>query len=276
MRLRITCTVQPNHRQLPYNHQYELSSWIYKRLASASPDFSEFLHERGLSLHQNTHHRQFKFFVFSNISVPKAPGNRPGKRAIYVGAEKVTFDVSFLLDEAVRYFVAGAFMATECNIGNRMDGKLATQVTGLEFLPNPDFSAGVASFQVISPLVVGRPVERNGRLSDTYLAPGDADYTHYFFQNLRRKYEVAVEHGLLPEVAIDWERLRFEPLARFPIKRKPRTLKTGRPDQQRVIGYQYGFRLEAPPELLYLGYTVGWGGRNAQGFGATKVLISEF
>jgi len=49
------------------------------------------------------------------------------------------------------------------------------------------------------------------------------------------------------------------------------TIKEGRPDETKVKGLLAPFRLEAPVELMEIGYECGFGERNSQGFGMVKV-----
>jgi CRISPR-associated endoribonuclease Cas6 len=48
-------------------------------------------------------------------------------------------------------------------------------------------------------------------------------------------------------------------------------IKEGKPDETVVKGTLAPFRLEAPPDLLEIGYDCGFGERNSQGFGMVKL-----
>ena len=55
-------------------------------------------------------------------------------------------------------------------------------------------------------------------------------------------------------------------------------LKEGRSDETMVKGTLAPFRLQAPKELIEVGYECGFGEKNSQGFGMVKVdntLLSE-
>ncbi|THH40244.1 CRISPR-associated endoribonuclease Cas6 [Neolewinella litorea] len=269
MRLKITCDVLRPGQYISLNHQYELSSYIYHRLADADPEFAQMLHERGFSF-DGEPNKVFRFFCFSNLYVPKKWSKFSGHR-IQVFARKVSFEVSFLLDRAAQYFIVGAFMNSQFGIGNE-DGVLDLKVTGVEVLPEVNFDSPSARFRLITPVYVSKPVEGGDeRLSSDHLSPTHEEYTHYFIKNLKRKYRAATEHGLVDDIGDSQIAFRLlTPPSN--VRRKPRIIKKGRPGETRIIGYQYDFELTAPPTIQYLGYTVGWGGQNAQGFGLGKKI----
>ena len=269
MRLRLTCAVRRPGQYLSFNHQHELSSWIYHRLADADPAFATMLHDRGFAFNAEPE-KAFKLFSFSNIYVPRKGSKFAGHR-LRVFARKVSFEVSFLLDRAAQHFIVGAFMNNEFGIGNQ-DGVLDLKVIGVEVLPEVNFTKASYNFRMITPAFVSKPVEgMDDRLSSDHLPPTDKDYGYFLNKNLQRKYRAAVEHELIGRIddpQIDF-RLLTPPKN---IRRKPRTLKVGKPDETRIIGYQYDCAITGPPDLLHLGYTAGWGGLNSQGFGLSNVL----
>jgi len=50
------------------------------------------------------------------------------------------------------------------------------------------------------------------------------------------------------------------------------TIKAGKPDQTKIVGYLFTFHLEAPAELLRIGYYAGFGEKNSIGFGCGEVI----
>ena len=272
MKLKVICDVRQMGQYLPLNHQYELSSYIYHRLAAADPGFAAMLHKSGYSLTEASG-RKFKFFTFSNIFVPKGQGKLRGSK-LKVLARQVHFDVSFLLDRAAQHFIVGTFMNNHFGIGNR-DGVLDLHVTGVQSLPEPEFDSGQLVLGAISPVVVSRPVDtRDGRIGHDYLNPeNDGDYEFYFIQNLLRKYDTARRHEFVEGGQVAPHEVKLTVDRGGGVRRKPRIIKLGKPGEIRIIGYQYRFTVQAPPAVLRVGYLSGWGGQNAQGFGMAKVLV---
>ena len=63
----------------------------------------------------------------------------------------------------------------------------------------------------------------------------------------------------------------FRLLTEHPKKRGIR-IKAFTPAETKIIGYLFDFEITAPPELIRLGMLAGFGGENAMGFGAVKIL----
>jgi len=119
------------------------------------------------------------------------------------------------------------------------------------------------SFTALSPLVISYkyPEDRYAR----YLKPDHPDYPVLFFRNLKEKYKTYfkkyfpfVENEGILEVMT-------------PPKKKGILIKAGTPFESKLIGYEYHFRLTAPPELIRLGYNTGFGEKNCLGFGCGEV-----
>jgi len=148
-------------------------------------------------------------------------------------------------------------------------GKERFRVETVRRLDNPVLS-GDMRFIALSPIVCA--TKRDADHYAQYLFPGDEDFERVLFDNLCRKYEALFGSRL------DAGRAHF----RFTLDQdyadrkngkiqKLITIKEGRPDETKVKGLLAPFRLEAPVELMEIGYECGFGERNSQGFGMVKV-----
>ena len=161
-------------------------------------------------------------------------------------------------------------------IGNQ-DGVLDLRVTGIQLQPEPDFSTGTARFQAISPIFVSKSTDASKGLScHEFIATSEEDYHQYFIQNLLNKYNVARKHGLVEGKEVGASEINLNINNPTAAKRKLQKLMMGKKGETNIIGYQYQFQLSAPPAVLQTGYLGGWGGKNAQGFGMSKVLDTKY
>jgi CRISPR-associated endoribonuclease Cas6 len=119
-------------------------------------------------------------------------------------------------------------------------------------------------FRALSPICISEPVERNGKLTSQYLSPNDAGYEKRFFDNLREKY-LSANEGVKELTGNCKLTILSTP------KSKLITIKQGTPAESKVRGYQYDFEIEAPKELMEVGYYTGFGSMNSMGFGLTKI-----
>lgn len=267
MRLSLQLAVDKKLNLLPFNYQYPVSSWIYSRMAAADPEFSAWLHDRGYSLKK----KNFKLFTFSDFRLLKYKV-RNDRLSILSPAAQIR--LSFCVDQAAEKFIIGLFQDQSFEIGDRKS-RARFYVQTVESLPDPDFSRQ-CRFKCLSPLCVAKPVDRNGRLTAHYLAPGDPDYPKYFFDHLFRKYLAARPYlqgrNNMPDTPRQGEQ-------KLEILSTPRsrlvTVKAGTAQETRLRGYSCHFKIIAPPELIRLGYQAGFGEKNSLGFGCAEVMDGE-
>lgn len=239
---------------LPLNYQYELSAWIYKVLNQGNPEFSRWLHEKGYT----DHRKSFKLFTFSNLNVPqrKIRGDR-----MEITGQDVSLIISMLPDEVVSHFITGIFRDQVFRLGDRQS-QVPFRVSSIEGLAEPHFS-GCMNFSSVAPVMISflYPGDRYAR----YLAPDDPSYGELFFRNLKEKYRTFFNR----------ECNFVEKDGKLEILTSPRKkgilIKAGTPQQSKIIGYQFDFRITAPPELLKIGYSAGFGEKNSMGFGCVEV-----
>lgn len=258
MRFKLTLTTEPNQQAIiPINYQYELSSWIYKTLHLADPEFSEWLHERGYSYK----YKAFKLFTFSKIKIPKRKieGDR-----IRILCHKVEMQVSILLEEGVKRLITGLFQDKSFRLGDKQTQAIF-RVNTIEALP-PLQEKDEYFFETISPICVSRDILHKGKQSASYLSPVDHGYERLFFENLIFKLFAAKK-----ELKEDTSSSEFE-LTNEP-KEKLIRIKAFTPQETFIKAYQFRFRLIAPFELIKVGYYAGFGKENSLGFGCVREVL---
>lgn len=259
MRFRLTLQLQSIRENiLPLNYQYELSSWIYRVLNNGSPEFSFWLHQKGYA----DNHKSFKLFTFSNLRVPdrRITGDR-----MEIRCHEISLIISMFPEEMIGHFISGIFKDQEFRLGDRIS-RVPLRVTTIERIADPVFSDRM-EFRSCSPLLVSflYPGDRYAR----YLRPDHPDYKKLFFRNIIEKYKTinGREHpfkeaeGILNVIS--------------PVKMKGVVIKAGTPHESKIIGYLFDFRIQAPAELIRLGYYTGFGEKNSMGFGCGEVRERE-
>lgn len=262
MRFTITLQALEGNTVLPINYQYPLSSWIYRTLEQGSRELASFLHEEGYS---DDSHRRFKFYSFSEL---RTPGARVQGSRLILTRPEARFSIGFLANHAAQTMVMGLFRQAEPFwLGdNHNGGRFIVSAVEMQMLPPLQ---GVADFFTTSPVVVsiGDP-NPDGTPGKKFLSPFDEGFEAQFLSNLRHKYSVARQHGLLEaaeaEPAISYSLLSHS------AKEKRIDLLRGQPGYTRVRGYKFRFRLDAPEPVLRLAMLAGVGEKNAMGFGAVE------
>lgn len=262
MRLLLVLRVTPFKNVIPLNYQYPVSAWIYQRMSLANRKFTDWLHDQGYQILN----KNFKLFTFSSFNVPqrKITGDR-----LHILGSQVSLQLSFHVDKAAESFIIGLFQNQEFEIGDRIS-KAKFLVETIESLPVPEFRPEM-EFRCLSPICVSRTVIRKGKKMPEYLSPEHPEFERIFFDNLIFKY-VAARNG----VSVEEEKNRYEsPQFKLTVLGEPKsrliTIKTGQPQQTRVRGYFFPFKITAPRELIQFGYQAGFGEKNSLGFGCVEV-----
>jgi CRISPR-associated endoribonuclease Cas6 len=256
MRFKLTLSlVNQNQNVLPINYQYELSAWIYKVINQSDPVFAEWLHNKGFS----DDHKQFKLFTFSNLIVSQ---REIVKDRLIVKSDHVDLIISTLPEETIQHFVSGVFCDREFMLGDRISS-VKFRINAIEALPAPPFTDEM-SFRSLSPIFVSDRVE--GHRYAQYLAPDYNGYILHIVDNLKAKFRVFTGR----ESIFDAQNATFKLLSQP--RQKGITIKTGTPQQSKLVGYQYNFKIKADAALLRMGYYCGFGEKNSTGFGCCETL----
>ncbi len=263
MQFKISFQLQQPGQLLPLSYQYELSAWIYKLISASDSAFGRFLHTQGYT----SNNKRFKFFTFSSLYVPEfeIQGDR-----MKILSPNISFVVSFLVQQAAQDMIIGLFQNQQLRLGDRIS-QVDLSVEQVHTLPTLKIEKSTVKLRATSPLLVSQPEEKeNGKLQHQYLSPAQKNYSHYFWKNLFDKHHTAQKHQLIgdwPEKPVPIFRL----LSTSPKKRGIR-IKAFTDAETKIIGYMYDFELTAPPEIIRMGMLAGFGGENALGFGATRII----
>ena len=262
--MRFTITLQALERNtvLPINYQYPLSSWIYRTLEQGDRELADFLHEEGYS---DDSHRRFKFYSFSEL---RTSGARVQGDRLILTRPEVRFSIGFLANRAAQTMVMGLFRQAEPFwLGDKSyRGRFAVSAAEMQMLPP---LRDTADFFTTSPVVVSiGDLNPDGSPGKKFLSPFDEGFETQFLGNLRQKYAIARQHGLLE--AADAEPAIGYTLLSHSAKEKRIDLLRGQPGYTRVRGYKFRFRLQAPEPVLRLAMLAGVGEKNAMGFGAVE------
>lgn len=262
--MRIKLSLRPVNKQskIPINYQYPLSAAIYKILRRASPEYAEFLHNRGYAAPSG---RLMKLFTFSKLWIPNA---RIARDFLTGANEPWRLQVgSPMLEEFVQNFVLGLFESAEITIaagGNRT----AFRIEQVETLPIPEFKARMR-FKCLSPVVVSTMREYGGKLRPYYYRPEDEDLSAALRKNLLEKYDII--HARKPEDA----GLTFRLESNDKPKSKLIAIKAGTSEETRIKAFETYFTLEGSTELMRTAWECGLGEHNSQGFGMVEVVGAE-
>jgi CRISPR-associated endoribonuclease Cas6 len=256
MRYKLTLKlVDPQRNVLPVNYQYELGAWFYRMVNRPEGKLSNYLVSAGLL----SPDKPFRNFVFSNLMVPdrKIEGNR-----LSIQSEKIGLLFSTLPDEGMIPLVKENFGDTRFILGDRIS-QVSFAVENIELLPEPVFTDKM-TFKTLSPLHL--TMKMQGRKNELFISPETLGYSTVFYSDLHKKFKMVngFDHPHDP--------LSGKFKLRSPVTQKGITLQSGNPGQNKLIGYQLRFRLQADPQLLRAGYYLGFGEKNHLGFGCCEIL----
>jgi CRISPR-associated endoribonuclease Cas6 len=256
MRYKLTLKlVDPLRNVLPVNYQFELGSWFYRMINNQDSALYSYLASVG-HIHGE---EPFRNFVFSHLMVPdrKIEGDR-----LIIQSEKIGLIFSTIPEEALVPLVMANFHNSRFLLGDRIS-QVSFLVESVEQLPEPVFTDKM-TFKTLSPLHLTTKIQ--GRKNDLFLSPETSGYARFFFENLHLKYRIlnGFDHPQDPLAG------KFK--LRSPVSQKGITIQTGNPSQNKLIGYQLRFRLQADPALLKAGYYIGFGEKTHLGFGCCECL----
>lgn len=245
----------PNRLILPVNYQFELGAWLYRLVNDPLSALYNYLAANG---YVNSP-EPFRHFVFSHLNIPdrKIEGDR-----LKIGSDSVELIFSTIPDKRLAPLIEGLFHNKQFLLGDRLT-QVAFQVGKVECLPEPSFTDKM-TFRTLSPLHLTQKIE--GRKNELHLSPESSGYALPFFENLHQKYRYlnGLEHPHDPSSG----KLKL----RSPVVQKGITVHSGRPGQNKLIGYQLRFRLQSDPALMRAGYYLGFGEQNHLGFGCCDPL----
>lgn len=237
---------------LPLSYQYEQSAVIYKILSRSDQDYSTWLHDNGFKLESG---KRFKLFCYSRL-IPEKYRILPKAGCMNLIDDRVEWTISFLPEKSTAHFVQGLFADQHFTLGNK-DYRVDFHVANVELLPSVPIESTM-EWEAQSPVCVKEHTD--GRT--IFLSPEAPNYTEAILRGLLSRYESLHGHPYEGDTA----GFRFELLSPQP-KSALITIKVGTPQQTRIHGYRYRFRLTAPEELMHIASEGGIGEECSQGFG---------
>ena len=117
-------------------------------------------------------------------------------------------------------------------------------------------------FILLSPVVISKPVDKNGKLYHEFLDPRSNEFIYRFIRNLKKRYEILT--GEKPgeiEFTPDTEYIKTHSTSKL-IDIKGTKIKA----------HVFPFSLKGDRKLIEFGYYTGFGERTAQGFGCAEVV----
>lgn len=253
MRFKLSLQIQPEvmGRELPINYQYPLQAAIYRTLAQSDLDFSTWLHENGYQLNKD---KRFKLFTFSNLIVPQYGINKERERLI-IKSNTVTLFISFLPEKSTEKYIQGLFQQQTIQIADYLSG-VQFQVREIQVMPSLDYHPDMV-FKTLSPICVSCHNER-GKMD--YISPTDSRYELGLLTGLLARYDTI--HG---------QPFSGEPYCHIHLLNEPKSalvrIKAGTPNETRVRGYRFQFKIDLPEELMQIAYESGLGEKGSMGFG---------
>ncbi len=239
MRLKINLSSQIGNYLIPYNYNHILSAIIYRKISDL--DLASKLHFS----------RDFKFFTFSQIYVPKF---KLTKRGVLSRDGKLEFYVSSPNDDLIKSLVEGHLENSEVDF--KGDKLIVEQI---ELLKKPIFTECM-KMKTMSPVMARIKREVDGKLKIWDLGPGDERFYESVQKNLINKY--VKFYG-----DFDGDRwLRIRP--------DMKSAKRRRIDIKGNFhrGFMMDFEIEADQRLLEFAYDCGLGEKNSMGFGMVDII----
>ncbi len=258
MRFRLTLNNPTNNTLISWNHSYLLSSWIYRKLEAADPEYAAFLHQEGYQSEAN--YKKFKYMTFSPFHFERKSGQytAAGLKGLIIHADQFYLDLSFYMPKAAENFILGVFREQKLPLFNERF-KAEFQISQITTLPEPEFSQTMV-YKAWSPLNISKIREE---MQDEYISPEHPSFGELLALNLSDKYLNATGKRIAAE------EIKFELKSEvMKIKSRKISIKEMSKNETQIKGYlNFEFQLNAPVEIQKCGYFSGFGRYNVQGMG---------
>ncbi len=243
MRLKVTLET-PAPFFLPWRYPELLRGAVYSALRRWDPELAEAMHSQGLMAAG----RRYKPFTYSWLR-PRAAQRHPGGLLM---EPPVWWWIASPLPQVLEA-VAGPFLT-----GGMVNlGGVVLRVALVEVEAVPELAPPL-TLETLAPIVASTGEERDSRLQKVFLSPWQEDFHRVISQNLINKAR-ALGHQVPEHAAV-----RLEPLGGV----RSRLVRI---NGAAIRGFEGRFRALGHPLLLCIGYEMGFGERNAQGFGMVRL-----
>lgn len=253
MRLKLKIDHLPN-RKIPINYQYLISSWIYQTLYKEDSAFADWLHEHGYQLNG----KKYKHFCFSMLN-PKLFKIHPKDKVFELVEGPTDLILSFNIDKAGKDIIKGLFKANMMQLQSGERFNILGMINNIELIKPPHFTNEM-KLRAKTPICISVGNEENSHV--TYLHPEDDRFSIAFGNHLVNK-----ANAYLGEEKYTEEQVEFQLISKK-VKSKLWTIKG-----IEIKGYLFDFKINAPKELIEIGYYAGFGVQNAAlGMGFCEVV----
>jgi len=216
---------------IPFSHQYQLASVLYRKMYLADEEYARELHMSG----------GFKHFTFSWLHAPKRHITDEG-----VVCEGEVYMYCSSPSTALMHMVSDGFRADP----NLSIGSAHFELRDVETMPEVKIGSSVR-FRTLTPILV-RTVKNDARTVD--LSPKEPLFYTNLIANLQKRYELYTgKRGRVGVVSVD----RVKP-KRIQIKNTYNR------------AYMMDIEMRGSPYVLRYAYDVGLGEKNSMGFGMVK------
>jgi CRISPR-associated endoribonuclease Cas6 len=262
MRVKVTLKRSSTPCNIPINYPSYISANLYRLLGLADAQYAAFLHDKGYEVKG----KRFKYFTFGKLNVPKSKMEIDGSRML-IYAQKISIEVSFLVEKTLEKFILGAFKDKHIRIIDKHAHNefLIDSIQKIE----PTITSNTCVFRTLSPLVIAYHSHRGKK--QIYLPPTDDRYSELFIENLMSKYKGYRDNIFANQIDHSGVKPVFEFLQYGKSRSKLITIKPHK-EAIKVRGYLFDFRLTAPLDILEVGYHGGFGAKNSQGFGCCTLI----
>lgn len=238
MRLKLTLKCKPE-TILPYNYNH----YLYKAIARAvhNPNAVGRMRDMG-------------FFTFSQLYFEQYTISANGIRNL---GKYVQWYIS-----SIKTYFLEAILKGLSETGSISLGTVEMQIANMEILATPEIT-GVMEFSCMSPITVTCNLDpsqghmRYGRIEDH-------DFTEKLRQDLINKH-----YRIYDSLPTD-DNLTFEFNETY-MSNKRRVTRLINFNGIKILGYMIPFKVTGNPELIRVGFQMGFGNRNNCGFGMVKV-----
>ena len=242
---------------LPVSYQYELSAAVYRRFRENMEPYLHWLSSNGFPPVDDCRNR---LFSFSNLYIPRI---KVENDRLYILVKKIQMWISFLPGRGTRELVEKLFLGTTFVLGDKLS-RVELTVDEIVECPVPEFGRET-EYLALSPIVF--MMARSNR-SMEYIGPENPDYADCFHRTVLEKYEKIFGRPFDGNSDFSFQ-LLSEP------KRKGIFMMRFTPEESKVIGYMYKFRLSMDPILHRILYDTGAGEKVNLGFGCVEILRQE-
>ncbi|MCS7257903.1 MAG: CRISPR-associated endoribonuclease Cas6 [candidate division WOR-3 bacterium] len=249
--MRIKITLQPHTKELllPVHHNHILQACIYRNL---SLSLAYKIHNFGYVYEK----RQFRMFNFSRLI---GKFTHKDNNISFYGP--ITLWISSPFTEILESFAAHIAKKGKIKIGDNF-----CEVAGIEVMFLDNFSESIL-INTLSPITAySTLLTADGKKKTYYYSPYEEDFSRIIHQNLLKKYYIVNKKHLLDKI----ERFSIVPIK---VSKK----------NEHIIYYKNTlikawsgiYKLEAPKELIKIGFDSGLGSKNSQGFGMIAIYNKE-